>query len=164
MTHTKKQFRKQTFITESGLKYSTFRVWNDKELEKFKRGRTFMAIPNYDGVYHVSENGVVVSVKRGRFSPMFESDNGNGYLIVMLTDSNGKVHKEYVHRLVAITYIPNPHNKEQVNHLDGDRTNNSVYNLEWTTVEENNKHRVWLNKLRKACGSNYLKAQGKQVA
>lgn len=159
MAHTKKPFRKQTFTTDSGFTYSTFRVWNDKELEKLKRGGTFLAIPNYNGNYHVSNNGVVVSTKCGRFTPLTNCDNGNGYLVVVLTDSNGMLHKEYVHRLVAVTYIPNPHNKPQVNHLDGDRTNNSVSNLEWTTVEENQKHRHWLHLMKKACGSNYMKAQ-----
>ncbi len=50
----------------------------------------------------------------------------------------------YVHRLVAIAWKPNPHNKPEVNHLDFDRQNNHGDNLEWSTSSENKKH----NKLK----------------
>jgi len=59
-----------------------------------------------------------------------------GYLQIML----GRGFRASVHRLVAETYIPNPHNKEQVNHIDGDKTNNHVSNLEWVTASENMTH------------------------
>ena len=51
---------------------------------------------------------------------------------------DNKLH--YVHRLVAEKYIPNPEKKTTVNHIDGDRTNNSVENLEWATIAENLQH------------------------
>jgi hypothetical protein len=53
---------------------------------------------------------------------------------------NGKSTMKYIHRLVAEAYIPNPNNKATVNHIDGDKFNNNVVNLEWATQSENNLH------------------------
>lgn len=62
-----------------------------------------------------------------------------GYLALEL-HSGGKRSTKSVHRLVAEAFIPNPDNKPEVNHLDGDKHNNVVSNLEWTTTSENCQH------------------------
>lgn len=64
----------------------------------------------------------------------------NGYLQVTLYDGEGNHKKFLVHRLVAITHLPNPQKLPQVNHLDMDKTNNHVSNLEWCSSGDNIRH------------------------
>jgi hypothetical protein len=64
-----------------------------------------------------------------------------GYLVIELSFNNEK-ERYFVHRLVAMCFIPNPDNKPQVNHKDGNKSNNIVSNLEWVTNSENQKHAV----------------------
>lgn len=90
-------------------------------------------IKEYRGAYQVSNLGRV----RSRFKILKTSDNGRGYRKVNI---RGKNH--YIHRLVAQEFIPNPFNKEEVNHIDMDRSNNRELNLEWTTSSENKLHAI----------------------
>ena len=76
--------------------------------------------------------------KVGRYSK-----SGNSYLAVVLHNKHLKVH-----RLVAEAFIPNPNNKPQVNHIDGNKENNCVNNLEWCTNRENVLHSFKINKER----------------
>lgn len=64
----------------------------------------------------------------------------SGYPFVGLW-KEGKHYNKMIHRMVAETFIPNPENKPQVNHIDGNKFNNNVSNLEWVTDSENKKHR-----------------------
>ena len=63
----------------------------------------------------------------------------DGYLKVRLHE-NGKSKAFFIHRLISIAFIPNPENKPQVNHKDGIKDNNIVYNLEWVTASEQRQH------------------------
>lgn len=84
--------------------------------------------------YQVSNLGRVRN-HDGRILSLREVNSG--YLVVLLK----KYHKgRTVHRLVAETFIPNPYNKEQVNHIDGNKHNNCISNLEWCTPSENMQH------------------------
>lgn len=67
--------------------------------------------------------------------------NDKGYMFCQLY-INGKNKREYIHRLVAIAFHPNPDNKKQVNHKDGNKSNNFKDNLEWNTSKENNDHAI----------------------
>lgn len=104
-------------------------------------------IEGYEGYYQVSSLGRVKSLTRkdslnrtrkGKVLKPFD-DNNKGYLLVDLVKF-GKSKTVKVHRLVANAFIPNPLNKPQVNHDDGDKKNNNAKNLEWATREENIQH------------------------
>lgn len=62
------------------------------------------------------------------------------YLSIRICNKEGKYFRTGIHRLVAQAFIPNPENKPEVNHIDGNKQNNHVSNLEWTTRSENEKH------------------------
>ena len=106
-------------------------------------------IPNYEGLYQVSNLGNIKSLSFGAknhklsniVTLLKKTPSNMGYYKVELY-KNGKSKMYYVHRLVAMTFIPNPENKPQVNHIDGDKSNNSVSNLEWATSKENLHHAV----------------------
>ena len=100
------------------------------------------SIEGYEGYYSASDEGFIVNDKTGR---VLKPDNcraarfKNPYLRVTLSRDN--IQKRFaLHRIIASTFIPNTDNKEEVNHLDGDRWNNSKVNLEWATKKENLKH------------------------
>lgn len=83
--------------------------------------------------YLITKDGRVFNKKWGRF--LRPQPNGSGYLRVHIA---GKMW--FVHRLVAMMYVPNPDHKPQVNHKDGNKNNNCAENLEWVTNEENSRH------------------------
>ena len=113
----------------------------------------FLPVKGYEGLYEVSSAGVVRSLDRhvvgqdgvtyfrkGReLSP--SPNKQVTYLQVSLwRDNKGESH--YVHRLVASAHVPNPEALSEVNHIDGDRQNNSVLNLEWVSRAGNAQHAV----------------------
>lgn len=94
-------------------------------------------ITHYEGLYQVSNLGRVRTVATGKIK--VQSDNGKGYQKVNLW-KNGKGRNEYVHRLVALAFIPNPEKLPQVNHKDEDKANNFADNLEWCDNSYNNSY------------------------
>ena len=96
-------------------------------------------INGYDGLYIISNLGQVKRFIKGRWKILKPNKNKYGYLFVNLC-KNGKSTSYRIHRLVALHFIPNPENKPQVNHIDENKENNVVSNLEWMTSKENNNH------------------------
>ena len=102
--------------------------------------RTIFDFPNYE----VSNKGNIRSKEYNdslghlRSSKKLKKQVNNcGYEYVILSSKEEKHKTLTVHRIVAKTFIPNPEEKEDVNHIDGNKLNNNVNNLEWTTTQEN---------------------------
>ena len=96
------------------------------------------AIKGYSG-YYASDNGDIWSVKRGAPRRLIPQLDHKGYEQIKLS-YNGKSKTFKVHRIIASTFIPNPENKPQVNHIDENKRNNNMNNLEWCTCLENIRH------------------------
>lgn len=90
--------------------------------------------------YQVSTKGRIRSFIKGKEPKILKPyDNGYGYLYINLYKNN-KMYAKRVHKLVAEAFIPNPEGKTEVNHINGNKTDNRLINLEWTSPSENKKH------------------------
>jgi len=90
--------------------------------------------------YYITKTGEVWSKKFGKLRKLNPVVTKRGYHMVNIC-SDGISKSMGVHRLVGECYIPNPYNKPEINHIDGDKTNNHYTNLEWCTRKENIHHR-----------------------
>lgn len=100
-------------------------------------------IRDFEGLYQVSNLGRVRRVGKGQGTKcsILRHKTNLAYDGVSLHRNNQPFNKN-IHRLVAETFVPNPENKTQVNHKDGNKKNNRVDNLEWVTSKENARHSV----------------------
>ena len=125
-------------------------------------------IPGYEGKYQASEFGMVRStnriVKKGNkkvpskvsgqlISPYVGTD---GYLRVDMS-RNGNRRHEKLHSIIAKTFIPNPDNKETVNHIDENKLNNTVSNLEWMTNAENVNYGTRIQRVKEKYGTKVIR-------
>lgn len=129
----------------------------------------WLDVEGYEGYYEVSNKGRVRSLDRIIYKQNGHGENTypfllkgrvmgqgerNGYCYVNLCVDDRRV-KKYVHRLVAEVFIGNPFKKRQVNHIDGDKKNNAVENLEWCTARENKAHALELGLLKPPSGKDH---------
>lgn len=111
-------------------------------------------VVGYEGLYEVSDEGEVFSIfSLRKLKPNIRCKNSNAsyYCVHLSKDKKAKI--KNVHRLVAEAFIENPLNKSRVNHIDGNKLNNSLSNLEWVTPSENCIHSAYVlgnkNKINK---------------
>lgn len=111
---------------------------NDKEIKEIKE------IPNFNK-YLITEDGQIF--RKHDLVLISHTVALDGYITVRLSDNDGKRRTQFVHRLLAICFILNPENFPEVNHIDGNKSNFSLDNLEWVSSSANQKH-AYANNLR----------------
>lgn len=122
---------------------------------------TWKPVIGYEGIYEISNTGLVKSLSRNKHcghemsKPQITKEriltirtDRLGYTRVKLS-KNGVSKLLYLHRLIAKAFIENPKSSKEVNHIDGDKSNNEISNLEWCTRSENLKH-AFKNGLKRA--------------
>ena len=128
---------------------------NENEYTEFE-GRTpeiWKDIPGWEGLYQASTLGRIkrlplrftYSDGQRHYYPekiYAPAVSGNGYKIITFRRPGGSQQQFYVHRLIAETFLEKPEGCDIINHLDADRTNNNISNLEWTTFSGNSIHAV----------------------
>ena len=112
--------------------------------------------------YQVSNFSRVRSFKQGAVNILHAKVNKKGYVYVSLS-KNGKSKNVLVHVLVAKTFIPNPENKPEVNHENGNKNDNRIENLTWVTRSENIQHALKLGLVKTGCEHCNAVLTAKQV-
>lgn len=101
-----------------------------------KKINEIYGLEQYEG-YTITDKGEIISYKGEEPKNLKLQENNKGYLFIRL-----RYHSPKIHRLVAKSFIPNPENKEQVNHKNGIKSDNRVDNLEWVTNQQNREHAI----------------------
>lgn len=135
---------------ETTLKEFSNEIWRD--------------IAGYEGLYQASNCGRIRKINSAT-KGILKGHYKQGYMHNALS-KNGRQKKFFTHRLIAETFIPNPENKPVVNHIDGNKLNNRVENLEWATVSENTKHAyaMGLEKVLRGADNGNAKFTSEQIA
>lgn len=107
---------------------------------------SFVNIPGFDKRYFINKDGVLLTnLIHGRYpcpkgKKLSPTKDEHGYWSHSIINDTGKRYKAKVHRLVALAFLPNPKKLPQVNHVDGDKSNNHLNNLEWCDNRYNTRH------------------------
>nr|QBK92181.1 MAG: HNH endonuclease [Pithovirus LCPAC304] len=128
---------KQENRTSGGYKWRYAPIKKEKSVEsEYETWKEVVNFPNYK----ISRDGRIYNVQRKRLR---RTAKNKGYEMIQL-QYNGKKINRGVHIFMAETYIPNPENKDCVNHINGDKSDNRVENLEWATISENSLHAKYI--------------------
>ena len=110
-------------------------------------------IPGYEGHYRITENGAIYSLRSKKWLSAATKTRtsrsgakGKEIKVISLSTCPSDRKSHYISRLIALTFVPNPNNYTQVNHIDGNPCNNHCSNIEWCTQSQNIKH-AYDNKL-----------------
>ena len=107
-------------------------------------------IAGYESIYEISDCGRVFRISAGQGctvgKEIIAAKNSEGYMVCSLC-KNGKPKSYKIHRLVALAFLDNPQDYTEINHIDGNKKNNNISNLEWASSSMNNAHahRIGLN-------------------
>jgi len=136
-------------ISKREIKMKLFKTIKRKIL-KLWYPEKWKPIKNYEGLYEISNYGRVRSLDRTIKHPTGKDNKRYGHIMKLKINKSGYYHiglrKEgkrkwfTVHRLLALAFIENSKAKNQINHIDGIKTNNNIKNLEWVTIQENHDH------------------------
>ena len=132
-----------------GVRMSRLIEMRNSEHDILRHDPSLIKIDVYGENYYINREGVIYRAsyvtndgKYIKSKIVTQSLGKNGYYYVNLRH-DGKTKLAYVHRIIAETYVDNPENKEQVNHINGDKKDNRIENLEWVTPKENTQHSIY---------------------
>lgn len=141
-----------------------------------KRKEQWRDVKGLKGFYQISDRAAVKSLPRkivtshGVIRRVFGCilrpyKSRNGYLTVKIGTSQRDKKHYFIHKMIAKAFIPNPNNKKHINHIDGNKLNNKISNLEWCTLKENIQHafRTGLTVSAKGEAAGRAKLSNKQV-
>lgn len=94
-------------------------------------------VKGFEGYYQISTYGRLKSFKVHKNGAILKTTNKNGDYLAVVLQASGKVRHTRIHRLVAEAFLPNPNNFPEVNHIDENKQNNCIDNLEWCTRQHN---------------------------
>ena len=126
-------------------------------------------VKGYEDCYEVSNTGKIKSIKTNKevFKRRISKGVGNkdGYIKCLLFKRGIQTKQYYLHKLIAEAFIPNPENKPQVDHLNGNSLDNNILNLRWVTQKENNLNKntrlSWIESRRNSSNKIYITPDGK---
>lgn len=140
-----REIAKATGVSNSTIRKYLIGIYRAPELPRIVPDERWAPVESVAGSYFVSNYGRVFSYgNHGHCGLLSPHASGRGYLSVVLSDGSGKMKMHKVHRLVAAAFVDGrTPERNQVNHIDGNRKNNRADNLEWVTQSENVRHSVY---------------------